>query len=175
MPLNVWVTINFALATVAAHDAVGLFARLRTNHFNKWARRHATPFSPTYAYAFENANRSVGGLAADDEHNTHVHWLLHVPPRLLHEFEYLLPSWLDFVTGRVTPLATAKTQSITDTRGARRYLLKGAAAGVASRFGAYERDQGIVVGRRSGVSRNLGPMQRRAFDRAAKITRAAVA
>ena len=114
---------------------------------------------PTYVWVRENKD----GIE-------HVHWALHIPTALQDAFRTMLPRWvasLDQQTaGRSkrssgfgpAPEAVVQIKPVTDTVGLRKYLLKGVSEVTKRFFGIKEvSDQGVVVKRRSGYSRNLCP------------------
>lgn len=177
-PLTHLVTINFADTDITPEKAVEVFSALRRSRFNKWAARPATgkgaAFQPTYAFCFENAR---GGDVYDEigegkPHNVHVHWLVHIPGTRLHDFIMRLNEWLDHYNGRVCASNVISIEPVYYVPNLRQYVLKGAAAPWAKRFGADARDQGLIVGgRRSGTSANLSVSVRRRLDRQDGIRR----
>ena len=177
--LNTLITINFGLTSIPPELAVTVFGRLRTNHFNKWCRRprkgQGDPCDPTYCYYFENARDGQAFEEIGDglPHNVHVHWEAHVPPKRQHDFRMLAREWLDFVAGDLSAADALNIKPIFDGRGLRAYSLKGARKRVADHFGAGHRqeDQGLIIGRRTGTSTNIGPSARRAADQARGIRR----
>jgi hypothetical protein len=178
LPLNAYTTLNFALTTIPAHSAVQAFGKLRANYYNKWARRprrgQRPAYEPTYAYVFENTidGKACTALEPDGSHNVHVHWLVHVPAKRRHDFDGLVYGWLDRVADELSPANAVKITNITNPLGLRRYTLKGSNEIWAPRYGAAHTPQGVIVGRRSGVSRNLGPTARIRLDRMLNIRRA---
>lgn len=177
LPLNQYVTLNFALTDIPADRAVDAFRALR-NMFIKWARRPrngAGPaFIPTFAYAFENARDKKPIMSLGPDHNVHVHWLVHVPPQRQTEFGMMLYEWLDSVcTHPSAKGAIDVAPTILQTKSLRGYLLKGADPAWCDHFGAVHSKQGLVLGRRTGTSRNLGPAARVAHDRKRGIRRRA--
>lgn len=177
--LNMLVTINFGLTSIRPEEATAAFGRLRTNHFNKWCRRprkgRGTPCEPTYCYYFENARDGVAfeKISEGVPHNVHVHWEAHVPPKRQHEFRLLVREWLDFISGEMSAENAVDIKPIFDGRGLRAYSLKGAQKSVADHFGAGSRqeDQGLIIGRRTGTSANIGAAARRATDQKRGIRR----
>lgn len=155
IPLNRWVTINFSLTESAGRDASFQFARLRKDYFGKWVTRPAvgsafSPVPPTFVWAFEHG----GGHLA-------VHWLVHVPPGRFTEFGLRLSSWVEVVAGKAVSPRTINVKPATTPRGACKYMLKGIDPAYASFYGIDHSPQGRVDGRRSGMSRNLGPAVKR--------------
>lgn len=174
MPINTHVTINFAATCCHPKLAVPSFSLIRRHHHGKWATRHPrVPHAATGAYAFENVRDGEPFLTMDegDPHNVHTHWALHVPPALWPEFEGLIERWVSCTTGGETQPNAVKITHPPPHR-MRRYLLKGIAEGWAEIYKATAEPQGIVTGgRRSGVTANLGPSQRRALDRLLGVRR----
>jgi hypothetical protein len=112
LPLTVSVTINFSVAGVHPAEAVQLFQKLRLLRFGKWAQRPAhgggPAFKPTYAYVFENRRGDVAirEIGPGFDHNVHVHWSVHIPPRRLHAFKAMLSQWMDSLTDTLCPSNT---------------------------------------------------------------------
>lgn len=177
--LNTFVTINFALTNIAPWEAVSAFGRLRMNHFNKWIKRpqkgKGQPCDPTYYYYFENERDDIAyeEIGEGLPHNVHVHWYLHVPPPRAHNFDGLVYEWLDYIAGDISFAGAVKIDRITKDSGLRSYAIKGATKPVAKHFGADHRQapQGLIIGRRTGTSTNIGPSARRATDRSLGIRR----
>lgn len=180
LPLNQHITINYSSTVVDPRRAVESFQKLRRHHFNKWATRPrigAGPaFPPTYAFAFENVRDGIAYTTMNpgDPHNVHVHLLAHVPASRLFDLKSQLWDWVRKTAGEISGGA-----EVIDVRPARpkeimrSYLLKGSKKPQAElyRSGQEPVPQGIIVGRRTDASRNLGPTARRALDRARGIKR----
>ena len=99
----------------------------------------------------------------------HVHWQVHIPEVLVEEFTDLVSRW---VTGlehkgkgprkraqnhEPAPDGAVLVERVRNSVAVRKYLLKGIKRAVALRFGVkVMKAQGIVLGRRTGVSRTLG-------------------
>jgi hypothetical protein len=179
LPLTHFITINFSLTQIDPANATLAFQRLRLSFFNKWATRvgHGVgkAFAPTYAYSFENERDGVAfdTVEADAPHNVHVHWLAHIPATRVFDFEAHVWGWLDAVGGRVSPASAIDIIPIDNEKGLRRYILKGTNQSWAAHFGAAHAPQGLIVGRRSGTSVNLGPAARIRLDRQMGIRRRA--
>ena len=171
-PLNTLITINFALTAISPLKCVEAFARLRTNHFNKWATRPGAgvgaAFDPTYFYVFENAKENEIYLEVGEglPHNIHTHWHAHIPASRRFDFENRVFEWLDYVAGSLSAAGAINIQDITDDNGVTPYCLKGAQKHVAKRFGAegIYKPQGLIIGKRTGVSLNIGPKVRKEMD-----------
>jgi hypothetical protein len=148
-PLNTFATINFGHISCAPEVVSGIFEKLRDNHFVRWVR-YGTADLSYYVWVIENA----GG-------NTHVHWVLHLPKSLRAAFEIKLAEWLARVAGPITCRESAiKIQPVPNLRGLGRYLLKGMDPRYAARCGVKHVPQGLVYGKRCGVSKSLGPASR---------------
>lgn len=177
LPFTHMVTINFASTAIDPRLAAQAFARLRTNHFAKWARRPrkgcAPAFAPTWSYAFENSRDGAPFTTMEpgDPHNLHVHWCLHIPPGRVHDFSQRIWDWLETVTGGV--LGGAETIDIRSDRNNHGYLISGAPESIVQIYGRGVKatDEGIVIGLRADSSRNIGPTRRRERDRVAGIKR----
>jgi len=148
-PLNTFVTINFGHIACPPEVVSSIFEKLRDNHFVRWLRYETSDLS-YYFWVIENA----GG-------NTHVHWVLHLPKSLRAAFDAKLAEWLARVAGLITCGESAiRIQTVTKLRGLGLYLLKGMDPRYAARCGVRHVPQGIVYGKRCGVSKSLGPAAR---------------
>lgn len=174
LPLNNWVTINFASTAVAPWDASAVFQKYRNNYYSKWARRlkMGRAFAPTWAYVFENERDGVPFMEIGPglPHNVHVHWRVHVPPALQFDFECLAEEWLDAVAGSPSAPGAIKIAVVgsnkKDAIYVRSYTVKGSPPAVAGHFGAKHQcaPQGKIIGQRSRASDNIGPSARRNLD-----------
>ena len=154
LPLNQFVTINYSKTACPPEDASATFRVLLASWFARWLRRHPKNkkrVSPAYVYVFEAA----GGQTA-------VHWLVHIPRGLIREFWQLVPAWLEVTAGPVDGPGAVKHRRVYGLVGAKRYILKGMDPHFAKAWKIRPSPQGVVIGRRSGFSRNLGPTARRA-------------
>jgi hypothetical protein len=146
VPLNISVTVNLRLAGVVEEQASTFVSKLISQRFCPWfrrakANRHSVP--PTYIWVRE----SKGGPG--------LHWALHIPKDMKTEFLGRLPIWVRALAGQQLPSNAIHTTSVYNCHGLRLYMLKGAEPGVAEQFGIDPIPQGLVLGSRSGVSRNL--------------------
>ncbi len=179
LPLNTLVTINFSHTTIEPWEAVKAFGRWRISHFNKWAKRPqkgcGNPFEPTYAYWFENKrdNEIYDAVGKGLPHNVHVQFYVHIPPIRSFNFQGRAYEWLDFIAGDFCAKEAVKIERVKKDNGVIRYGTKGASKAVAGRFGAGEIQcpQGMIIGRRTGTSLNIGPSARRAMDKKLGIVR----
>jgi hypothetical protein len=148
-PLNTFATINFGHIACSPEVVSPLFEKLRDNHFVRWLR-YETSESPYYVWAIENSGRY-----------THVHWVLHLPKSLRASFDTKLSEWLARVAGTITCRESAiKVKPVPNLRGLGRYLLKGMDPRYAPRCGVRHIPQGLVYGKRCGISKSLGPASR---------------
>jgi hypothetical protein len=154
LPLNHFITINFTSAGARPDLAVQLLQKMITQRFSPWLRRTAKTemeVPPTYVWCMEAA---AGQMSA--------HMLLHMPDCLMPEFTLRLHQWLSRLLGiEVISPSVLKIVSVYNLIGVRRYLLKGIDPAWAGHLGINPVNQGKVVGKRSGFSRNLGPVARK--------------
>lgn len=132
-----------------------MFERLRDSHFTPWLRhrrkRNPSYGPPTHAWPVEAKDNIP-----------HINWLLHLPDELQEPFEEKLPSWLSSVAGAIDCRPAAiHAQGIWGPMGLARYCLKGINPSDAKAKFIRPEFQGIVYGKRCGVSVNLGPAARR--------------
>ena len=153
LPLNRFVTINFGLTACVPERVSSAFRKLLTERFAPWLRRSAglkDALPPTYVWTIEAA----GGQIA-------LHWLVHVPQQIRSAFDRRLNGWVATLTGRPAEAGAINIKPIHNIVGLKRYVLKGTDPGWAKHLGVRAVPQGIVVGKRSGFSRNLGPAARK--------------
>lgn len=152
--LNLLVTIQWNL-TVTKQDN---FRGLRNERFCRWLRTRCKQLgisvAPYYIYAREK---------------NHVHWQVHIPEVLVEEFTDLVSRWVTSLEHKgkgprkraenhePAPDGAVLVQRVRNSVAVRKYLLKGIKRADAFRFGIkVVEDQGVVYGRRTGVSRTLG-------------------
>lgn len=181
-PLNWSITINFSQLGVIPRDAGQAFAKIRNQRFAPWVRRpskaaqmHAAP--PTYSYGFENCRDGQALEVDGEDHNIHVHWTVHVPFRRQQHLEGMLHRWITQITRDPDwPVKALHLVPITQTGATARYPTKGARPETAKHFGVPEdkiAPQGIIIGQRTGTSRNIGPSARIRLDRRLGVSRKA--
>jgi len=155
-PLNWFVTLNFHHTACEAELVGPAFEKLRDNHYTRWlryqgqrplARKHG---EATYVWVVENASG-----------HTHVHWMVHVPRALIRDFKTKVPEWTATVSGsdEVHPGAI-HIEPIDGPVGLGKYLLKGIDPRVAKMHRIDHQPQGLVRGKRCGVSKCLGKTAR---------------
>lgn len=159
-PLNTFVTLNLDHTDCRPELVSKAFERLRDHHFTRWlryqakqsGRRHYMPAA--YVWVIEHAGGDV-----------HVHWLVHIPPQLRPLFEAKLSRWLNRVAGAVHCKNSAiHVQRVTGARGLGKYMMKGIEPRYAAFYHVRRSPQGIVYGKRCGISKSLGPTQRGRHD-----------
>lgn len=158
-PLTRFITINFSDIGMHPNDAILAFRKIRDVKYGHWIRRPARnsgheKSTPTFAWVLENA----GDVFT-------AHWLVHIPPARLSDFTIRLPIWLSAVAGCPVELAASALdqRGAYNPRGARKYMLKGIDPVYAAFYGITPKAQGLVDGKRAGVSQNLGPTAKRAM------------
>lgn len=179
LPLNTLITINFRHTVIGPAKAVGAFGKWRTNHYCKWCRRpqkgRGKSFEPTYAYWFENKrdDEIYDEIGEGLPHNVHVQMYAHTPAERIFDLRGRVFEWLDFVAGDLSAAQAIKIDWVTDDNGIMKYGRKGASKATATRFGAGDIQclQGMIIGRRTGTSVNIGPTARRAMDKQLGIVR----
>lgn len=154
-----FVTIKWSM-TVTGEDN---FTALRNERYCRWLRTRAKHYGkdwkPYYVYARE-----------DD----HVHWIVHIPDELIEEFTDLVPRWVTSLEHKdkgnrkraenhdPAPKDTVDIGKTRNSVAARKYLLKGVDPLHALHVGITSpSDEGLVYGRRTGVSRKLGRAARK--------------
>ncbi|KMS93691.1 hypothetical protein BVRB_028930, partial [Beta vulgaris subsp. vulgaris] len=160
-PLNCHVTIAFAHTDIEAAEVESVFRKIRDDRFKPWLahrrRRDRAPQygPPTFVWAQENGRDGQGNGFP------HVHWLLHMPPALLHDFTIRVRCWVGEFGGNVDWSETVvKVDPATTPGGLRRYLLKDLSPRLREHFNIPARwpgTYGVVYGKRIGFSQNLGP------------------
>lgn len=152
-PLNYFVTLNLGHSACDIDHASETFSRLRNSHFTKWlrdvSRRERQPgWWPAYfVWSIE-----------DKPGHPNVHWLVHLPIALRARFEAKLHVWLNRLAGPLD--STQKAIHIIPAptpMGAAKYLSKAIDPRHAKLFKIRAVPQGIIKGKRAGISAALGP------------------
>lgn len=150
-PLNWYVTLNLAQAGCPIGEVSSAFERLRDNHFTRWLRyqsartTHQGYGPPTYAWTIENVD------------HTHVNWLVHIPRPITKAFRKKLPVWVRTVSGDGELLSNMiHFEPIVGVTGISRYVLKGTDPRPAKKQRIDAEPQGLVTGKRCGISVCLG-------------------
>jgi hypothetical protein len=165
VPLNTFVTINYALTSCQPEHVSRSFETLRRNYFTPWLRRPPARLkvaaSPSaYIWVLEAAGGNVA-----------LHWLINIPPKRAADFASRLFDWLAAVGAIVSAPCAVQIKSAPRPRGLGRYLLKGIDPVYAPFYGVNPVPQGKVSGRRSGFSRCLGPSVRARLIATGEIVR----
>jgi hypothetical protein len=152
LPLNLFVSINFALTDCPEENTDIAFAKLRAQ-FGKWVRRpqkadRGTEAPPTFVWVIENQNGILNS-----------HWLVHVPTARHSEFTAKLPEWLRVATGKVHSVTAIDIRPAHTPMAVEKYMLKGLHPTLARTFNIDHIPQGWVTGKRIGHSKNIGPVQ----------------
>lgn len=158
-PLNIYIVINFDEAD-AEKAATYIFKSLR-ERYRAWLRYAANKFgldkmSPAYVATFENPEGK----------NPHVNWVVHVPENLIEEFLKKLPMWVHKSQGHLRPrdICAQMVDPYTD-KSLAKYIIKGTDKHFEKYFHlekyAADQDQGVVAGRRTVVSPEIGTTARR--------------
>jgi hypothetical protein len=153
VPLNTMVTINFSQLGICSKEVSAVFQKIISQRFSPWLRRNpqtVTTIPPTYVWTLEAANKQDA-----------VHWVLHVPPTMSGEFTTAIKSWVREIATENPCGQAVKIDPVKNIVGLKRYILKGTEPHYAKMIQIEPVDQGIVFGKRSGFSRNLGPMARK--------------
>lgn len=149
-PLNQHVTINLSELGLAEGELQTLFEKVRDQTARWLARRtRPAPLKLTYVWVIENAT------------SLHVHWLVHIPGHLQGAFRATLERWLQRKLSRALSARAIVIAEAHNVIGLSRYFLKGMDPHTARYYGVKSSDQGMVAGRRSGFSKNLGPTARK--------------
>lgn len=165
LSFNRMLTVHWQAAGVSLECMVGATGRF-TDLLAKALARHGSPTA--WMWTHENAGgREKGG---------HCHLLAHVPAALVPVLATLQRSWLRSITGQPYRARVIRSKPIGGRLGlemsnpdlhwvnldaAIAYCLKGACTDAAERFGLERLEPGgRIVGKRCGVSQNIGPAAR---------------
>lgn len=168
-PLNLFVTINVYHTACSVEDISKKFQVLRSRRFARWAsyKPSGAQFprngSPTDAWVLE---------APNSHHN--IHWLLYVRPERQREFIERLEIWVSEVFGEIgTGERVVHVQHADRPAGAAKYMAKGADPKYVSFYWLDDvaKPQGMIYGKRGGVSQNLATAAREKLKRSGKIPR----
>jgi hypothetical protein len=152
VPFNWMVTINFGMSGVPPAGASRVLQKLLAQRFAPWLRRTAVndnKLKPTYVWSLEAPHGTVS-----------AHILMHLPPKVARAFQARLSAWLEGLAGTSVPPHAVDIRPIYNRIGVTRYILKGIKPAWAAHLAIEPVDQGEIIGKRSGFSRNLGPTAR---------------
>jgi hypothetical protein len=150
------VTLNFGHTTCHPALVGPAFRRLRKDRFGRWLRYHTRrlnePMPPHDRWNFEHRNGYP-----------HVHWAVYLPAALQKMFKKRLRKWLADVAGEILCESAIHVRDIYASHALGRYQMKGLLPQVGRRYHVRSQPQGIIYGKRCGVSRALGPAARRRY------------
>jgi hypothetical protein len=153
VPFNWMVTINFGIGGVPPEGASAALQKLLAQRLAPWLRRCAqndNNVRPTYVWALE----APYGIVS-------AHLLIHLPAQLSKGFDTRLLRWMEGLAGTSVSRRAINIRPIRTLVGATRYLLKGINEAWGPHLEVRPVPQGLIVGKRSGFSRNLGPTARK--------------
>lgn len=164
-PLNQFVSVNFPLTACSAEAASQVFEGVR-ERFRKWvtrppARARDQKAKAAFVWVLENPDGCIN-----------AHWLVHVPEGRQADFQARLPRWFEKAGAAILNQAALHVEPVYKVRPLARYLMKGLHPAVAPFYGVRPMPQGWVIGQRAGISRSLGPTQKRALRQAGQYPRA---
>jgi hypothetical protein len=150
-PLNLFVTINFAMTGCRPDEASATFRKMLSTRFGHWSRRPGRGSRqggcpPTFVWVME----AGGGVQC-------AHWLVHVPTSRSADFRARVVRWAEALAGPIHAGGAIDIRPARTPKGAGRYMLKGTDPAYAAFYGVDFKDQGLVHGKRAGTSQNLGP------------------
>jgi hypothetical protein len=154
-PLNHFVTVHLSTAGIATADAHAFITRL-VKSAGDWLRTKAIPLACLWV------------LENPPGHGLNVHILFHVPLRLRRCFVLFERRWIRAAgAARKRRAVMSKpvgrryrardlAHYVRALAGLMKYLLKGADSGTCEELEIRHEPQGIIVGKRSGVSESIG-------------------
>ena len=151
---NLFVTVNLSKMGVTSDDAGAFFSTFRAKVRRAWKHQR------------EGRGLDIGQLDDVVAHenpsgNPHVHWVVRVPDALRPWFEKRISTFLKKMA-ETDDLGTAlEIRDVYALGGLAKYILKGIVAEAGSHFYIDPQDQGVVIGRRTLVSRSLGQTARK--------------
>lgn len=171
-PLNTYVTINVMQTKAPEEETSMRFLRLRERKFGRWAA-----YTPKgYNEARNGPPTDVWVIEAPNGH-VHIHWVLHIAPSQAADFKKKVIRWVDteFEIGtwadRAVDIRPVRPNTAS-TLGA--YLAKGTHPNLAEFYyipDKFLKPQGVVYGKRSGVSLNLATAAREQLKKEGRIQR----
>ena len=154
-PMNLFITINLTRLGIDRLEAVKFFQNL-------WGR-----VSRWYSYQ-RNRDRPFGAFAAVAVHECplggphHVHWVMHVPEDSSDsEILDVIYNRLRKLTGLAYVEGAVHLRDVPTPGSLAKYLMKGMDPNHAANYFVRFVDQGLVFGRRTTVSRAIGPAARK--------------
>lgn len=155
-PFNIAICIDTWALGIVAEAADSSFRRMRRQRFARWStyRPRATGIArngpPVDTWVWE---------APCGRH--HVHWLLHVAPARQAEFRSKLLKWVAAMAGlsagAALPHDAVHIADVINAEGMKLYLAKGVDPHYARLWNIRPVNCGMVIGRRAGSARAVGP------------------
>jgi hypothetical protein len=154
-PLNHFLTINLTIAGIAMADAHAFITGL-LKRAGDWLRTEDVPL--VHLWVLENP----------PGHGLNVHILLHVPSRLRRSFFLLQRRWIRAAGASRKRRAVMskpvghryrardKVHHARALGGLMKYFIKGAEPDTCEELDTRHEPQGVIVGKRSGVSESIG-------------------
>jgi hypothetical protein len=165
-PLNYLVTFNFGLTDCPPDYESEVFEALRADYFGPWIRRPPRALKRrrdpcAYVWVLENHGGCV-----------HLHWAVHIPKDRISDFKSRLELWIPQLGLNIHSPNALQLKRAHKPLLLAYYLLKGINPPYADFYGVkFHSPQGIIVGKRSGFSRSLGPTMKSRLRAAGRYTR----
>ena len=170
-PPNLSVTLNLSCTDCPPGEASIVMQEIVSDRFGRWLRYKSRKAEAAgqlgYPLAYTWVMEAKGG-------DPHAHWCVLVAPELRAEFERKLPKWVQSVAGTIRDAGRCiHIAEINSIMGLARYCMKGINPHHAAKRHVDPEDQGIVYGKRVGISRSLGKRARRTKPLMPPLARAA--
>lgn len=152
-PLNTMITIDFDAIGVDDDQAGYVFkeVRARVTRWHSYQRKKGVPMGRLPSI---HAHANPAG-------RRHVHWVVHVAPAIAPTFSTVVADRLCKIIGQVELVPEAvKITSVYAPGGLTKYILKGINPAYADHFHMKAANEGVVFGRRTGVSRAISKAAR---------------
>lgn len=155
-PMNVAVCIDLELLGIAPEKSSGAFCKMRRQKFGRWSS-----YKPKATGAPKNGAPVDTWVIEAPNDRYHVHWMLNVDPRNRTEFEVKLEKWVKEMAQidclEVLPAGALHITDVYNPEGLKLYMAKGIDPFYAPLFKINPVPGGVVIGRRAGTARALGP------------------
>lgn len=170
-PFNTFATISLWHLGLGPEAASGFFRVVRERHFQRWSG-----YTPRGSAISRNGPPTYTWVIEAPSGRAHVHWMLHVQSGQERAFATMLNRW---IARRMNIPSVAEgiieIARIDNAEGLKLYFAKGLDPYLARLWRIRPVDSGLVHGRRSGTSRNLGPAEWRPRKAAYQRSRRKVA
>jgi hypothetical protein len=156
-PINTHITINFHVLDIDNFRAGDIFTELKARIARWWA----------YQRKKNSSLRTLVGVHSHSNPNgsRHVHWLTHIPDHLRADFELTVDARLRKILGIASLPPTALHIGPVGAPGMlAKYVLRGIDPAYADYLHIRHEDEGLVMGRRTGVSRAISLAARKKAD-----------